>query len=271
VNEQVVVVRPDSVRLVTFRRRDPTSVGTLGLAGLRARKLRMRIVVFGANGGTGRLLTQQTLDAGHDVVAVTRSPSQFPIAHENLTVAWADALDRKSAAKAVEGADAVLSTLGVPFSRQPIYVYSEGVKSLTWAMERQGVKRIVVVSSAGTEPTYHADGGFLMNRVMQPIVIRTIGKTTYHDMRAMEAWLDASNLDWTVMRPSGLFDAEDVSNYELREGSADGIFTSRADLAACLLEEATDRQFVHRAVAVTTSEGVPTLFQLLRREALKKA
>jgi len=227
----------------------------------------MRIVVFGANGGTGRLLTQQTLDAGHDVVAVTRSPNQFPIAHESLTVAWADALERNSAAKAVEGADAVLSTLGVPFSRQPISVYSEGVKRLTWAMERQGVKRIVVVSSAGTEPTYHADGGFLMNRVMQPIVIRTIGKSTYQDMRAMEAWLGASNLDWTVMRPSGLFDAEDVSSYELREGSADGIFTSRADLAASMLAQLATTDWIHKHVAVTTSEGAPTLLQMIRHEA----
>ena len=33
----------------------------------------MRIVVFGANGATGRLLTRQALAAGHQVAAVTRS------------------------------------------------------------------------------------------------------------------------------------------------------------------------------------------------------
>ena len=39
----------------------------------------MQIAVFGANGGTGRLLTQQALDDGHDVVAVVRRPAQFPL------------------------------------------------------------------------------------------------------------------------------------------------------------------------------------------------
>jgi uncharacterized protein YbjT (DUF2867 family) len=38
----------------------------------------MRIVIFGANGPTGRILTKQALDAGHTVVAVTRHPEASP-------------------------------------------------------------------------------------------------------------------------------------------------------------------------------------------------
>ena len=40
----------------------------------------MNIVIFGANGGTGAQLTQQALHAGHEVVAVTRKPQEFPLA-----------------------------------------------------------------------------------------------------------------------------------------------------------------------------------------------
>ena len=58
-----------------------------------------------------------------------------------------------------------------------------------------------------------------------------------------------------------------MTRYELHEDQAPGIFTSRADLAASLLEQATDARFVRKAVAVTTSDGAPTLFQMLRREA----
>ena len=165
------------------------------------------------------------------------------------------------------GADAILSTLGVPFSRQPISIYSEGVMNLTSAMDQHGVKRLVVVSSAGTEPTHHADGGFLMNRVLQPMVIRTIGKSTYADMRAMEDWLSASDLDWTVMRPGGLFDAESVSNYTLREDSSDAVFTSRADLAASMLAQLETSDWIQKRVAVNTSDGAPSVFQMMRKEA----
>ncbi|KLL09705.1 NAD(P)-dependent oxidoreductase [Protofrankia coriariae] len=230
----------------------------------------MRIVVFGANGPTGRLLTGQALAAGQHVAAVTRRPAEFPITHEQLDVVEADAHDARAVDRAVEGADVVLSALGVPFTRKPVTIYSDGIRNITAAMARHGVKRVVVVSSSAAEPHHHADGGFLLNRVFQPLITATIGKTTYADMRRMEEFLRGGDLDWTIMRPSGLFDAPGVTSYELREDQAPGVFTSRTDLAASLLEQATDTRFVRRAAAVTTSEGAPTLFQLLRREALKR-
>jgi putative NADH-flavin reductase len=229
----------------------------------------MRIVVFGANGLTGRLLSEQALAAGHEVAAVTRQPADFPITHERLSVVEADVHDAQAVDRAVEGSDVVLSALGVPFTRKPINVYSDGIRNIAAAMSRRGVKRLVMVSSSATEPHYHADGGFLMNRVLQPLITATIGKTTYSDMRRMEELVRGSDLEWTILRPSGLFDAVGVTRYELHEDQAPGIFTSRADLAASLLEQATDVRFVRKAVAVTTSDGAPTLFQMLRREAFK--
>ena len=230
----------------------------------------MQIAVFGANGGTGRVLTQHALDAGHDVVAVVRRPAQFPLAHERLTPVEADVHDVEAVARAVAGSEAVLSTLGVPFTRKPIDVYSAGIASIGAAMKQHGIARVVVVSSAATEPRRHEGAGFLLNWVMQPLVTATIGRTTYADMRKMEAYLRASSLDWTVMRPSGLFDAPAVSSYRLHEDHADGVFTSRADLAAAMLAQTTSSAWIRKNLAVTTSEGAPTVLQMLRREAFAR-
>jgi putative NADH-flavin reductase len=230
----------------------------------------MRIVIFGANGQTGRLLAEQALAAGHAVAAVIRRPVEFPITHHRLAVVVADVHDAPAVDRAVEGADAVLSALGVPFTREQITVYSEGAGNIISAMSRHGVKRLIVVSSSATEPRHHADGGFLLNRVLQPLITATIGKTTYADMRRMEDLVRGSDVEWTIMRPSGLFDTPGVTAYQLCEDQAPGIFTSRADLAASMLDQATDTRFVHKAAAVTTSQGTPTLFQMIRREALKK-
>ena len=73
----------------------------------------MRLTVFGANGGTGRVLVRQALDAGHTVVAEARRPAEFPFADPCLVIAGADVHDGQAVTKAVAGADAVLSTLGV--------------------------------------------------------------------------------------------------------------------------------------------------------------
>jgi nucleoside-diphosphate-sugar epimerase len=230
----------------------------------------MRITIFGANGGTGRVLVRQALDAGHEVVAVTRRPGEFPLTHPRLVIAGADVRDRQAVCGAVEGSEAVLSSLGVPFTRKPVTVYSEGVSVIATAMSRLGVKRIAVVSSTAVEPHRHAEGGFMLNRVMQPLVSATIGKTTYADMRVMEDILRRSDLDWTVVRSAGLFEAGRVSSYQVSDGPLDGVFTSREDLAACLLAQASDSRFAGKAIEVTTSERVPTLWQMIRREAFKK-
>lgn len=230
----------------------------------------MRLTVFGANGGTGRILVRQALQAGHEVVAVTRRPAGFPFTHPRLVIAGADVHDGEAVSSALRGSDAVLSTLGVPFTRKPITVYSTGIGTITEAMSRLGLKRIVAVTSSAVEPHQHASGGFMLNRVMQPLVSRTIGKTTYADMRVMEDRLRVSDLDWTVVRPSGLFDAGRVSSYQVSDGPLDGVFTSREDLAACLLDQAGSARFARKAIEVTTSEGTPTLWQMIRREAFTR-
>lgn len=227
----------------------------------------MNITVFGANGATGQLLTRQALTTGHRVAAVTRRPCEFPIRHDRLRVVEADAHDAEAVELAVADADAVLSTLGVPYTRKPITVYSVGIRNIIAAMSHIGVKRVVAVSSSATYPHHHAEGGFLMNRVLQPLIAATIGRTTYADMRRMEAQLRASDLDWTIIRPSGLFNAAEVSRYQVYEDEAPGIFTSRIDLATCMLEQATGTRFVRKAVAVTTTVGTPTLWQMIRTEA----
>src|SRR5258708_19587946 len=84
----------------------------------------MNIVIFGANGATGKILTKQALDSGYTVTAVTRHPEAFPLRDARLNVLGGDVFDLALVEKAIAGQDAVLSTLGVPFSPKPITIYS---------------------------------------------------------------------------------------------------------------------------------------------------
>ena len=113
----------------------------------------MNIVIFGANGQTGRLLTGQALSAGHRVVAATRRPDDFPLSDPKLTVAAADVRDAAAVTEVVAGVDAVLSTLGVSFTREAVNTYSVGTGNIVAAMQSSGVRRLAVVSSTGAYPT----------------------------------------------------------------------------------------------------------------------
>jgi putative NADH-flavin reductase len=232
----------------------------------------MNIVIFGANGPTGRLLTSEALGEGHTVTAVVRDPDAFPLRGDGLRVLAGDARDAESVASAVAGHDAVLSALGVPYTSKPIDLYSVATANLVRGMEQAGVRRIVVISSSATDPSVrYADtgGGFFFERVLKPIITKTLGRTLYDDMQRMEQLLAASDLDWTIVRPAGLFSAPAISAYETAEGHIRGRFTSRADLADLMLRALDDDRWMHRAVAVSTVAGQPTVLQLMRQEALK--
>jgi putative NADH-flavin reductase len=229
----------------------------------------MRTVVFGAAGPTGRQLTEQALAAGHDVTAVTRRAGAIEPG-PGLTVITADVADPGAVERAVAGSDAVLSSLGVPLSRKSITVYSRGNANIVAAMHRHGVKRLVTVSSSVMDPAWRPTGEFFFNNVMDPLVNRRLGRTAHEDMRRMEALVRDSGLEWTVVRPAGLFDHPAVTRYRVAENVADGLFTARSDLAASMVAQLADDRFVQRAMAVITTEVRPSVVGLIWREAVAK-
>lgn len=230
----------------------------------------MRIVIFGANGQTGRLATRRALDAGHSAVAVTRRPGDFPFTDPALTVAGADVLDAEAVGDVVADADAVLSTLGVPFTREPVNTYSRGTANIVAAMQSSGVTRLVVVSSTGAYPAPGRTGAPFALRLFEPVITKTIGKTVYDDIRLMESVVRDSDLDWTIVRPSGLFDLPHVTEYTAGQVDPVGAFTSRGDLADYLVTLAA-HYGSRDTVTVSTTADTPTMWQMIRREAFKSA
>ncbi|MER5813042.1 NAD(P)H-binding protein [Streptomyces sp. NPDC002033] len=229
----------------------------------------MRIAVFGANGPTGRHLTDQALAAGHQVVAVTRRPGSLA-PRPGLTVAAADATDPVAVDEAVEGTDAVLSALGARFAKERISTYSASATAITTAMARHGIGRLLVVSSSIADPHWRPTGAHFFNHVLDPLVNRRLGRTLHEDMRRMEDVIRRTGLDWTLVRPSGLFEHPAVTDYHTAETSADGVFTARTDLAASMLRELGERRYVRTAMGVITTEVKPNIAKLIWNEGVKK-
>jgi putative NADH-flavin reductase len=228
----------------------------------------VRIVVFGAGGRTGRQIAAQALDAGHDVVAVTRQPEQMP-SRDRLTVRRGDVTDPAAVAAAVAGGDAVLSVLGVPYSPKPVNVYSAGTANIIAAMTHHGVRRLAVAGTAALDPGYRASDSVIFTRLMEPLFMRLPGKTVYADNARMEELIRASRLDWTIVRACWLFDSAATAGYEVIEGSIHGMFTARGHLAACLLAQLADDQYVRKTVGIVTPSGTPSIPRQIWREVIR--
>ena len=227
----------------------------------------MKFVVFGANGPTGRLTTGLALAGGHTVTAVTRRPDEFPFNDPGVRVVKADVLDPAAVDAAVAGQDAVISTLGVPYSKERITLYSQGAANILAAMKNHRVRRLVCVSSMGTTPEHPEGETFFYRRIVAPVLLM-LGRTVYEDMQRMEKLIETSGVDWTVVRPAGLFDGDVVTDYRAEPRRLLGRFTSRTDLAHLLVREAEDSRHINQFLDVVTTTGAPTLGRVLIKEAL---
>lgn len=216
----------------------------------------MKIAIFGANGATGRIMAADALKRGHDVVAVTRHPDDFPVRGARLTVVRADVTEGSGVNEAIAGCDAVASLLGASYSRKPISVYSVGTRSIVAAMTETGCRRLVVVSSGLTYPRIpeaEHNFGFIFNSIIHPLLHDVIGRTLYADMRAMEEFLRTRpDIAWTVMRPGRLVDGDTGRPYRSEPGNPSRRYTARRDLAAAIIDSIERGSDIHRAVAITS-------------------
>ena len=232
----------------------------------------MKIVVIGANGPTGKLVVQRALAAGHRVRAVTRHPQSLELTDRLLDIHQADVTDQDQADKAVDGYDAVLSSLGQIYSWRRVTVFSTGTGNVVRAMQRAGVRRLACVSSTLTDPAsrYHnTGGGLLFEKVVKRLLATSIGRTSYDDMRQMELLVAASGLDWTIIRAGGLFEAKEVSDYRTAKDVVNAAATSRIDLADLLVRQIEETNWNRKIVALATVAGAPSIWRIVKDQALR--
>lgn len=232
----------------------------------------MKLCVFGASGPVGRAVVGQALEAGHDVTAVTRDPDRFPMtAQQLLSVVAGDVLDPHQVSTALRGAEAVICAVGVPPTRKPVTTYSIGTRNIVEAMRNQGLRRIVCVSSKELDEEGTRDEP-LLYRFIFARLLGFVNRTIYADMKRMETFLHTCDLDWTIIRPAGLFRANGVSQYRCPAGHEPGVSSSTADVADALIREATQNRNIGRTLQVLTdSDKPPYLLLLARQKSLRSS
>jgi putative NADH-flavin reductase len=195
----------------------------------------MKIAVIGANGRTGRIVVKDALARGHQVVAVTRADGVSEPNDANLINARADVRDVDALRRALVGAEAVISAVGVGTARAPTDVYSTGVRSTLGAMRLNGAVKLAVISAVPAGPW--EEQPLLQRRIALPILERVFG-ASYDDMRRMETILrKTTDVDWVALRPPRLVSkpAKGAYRIDTRPLAKARAITS-GDLAAALLD-----------------------------------
>ncbi len=208
----------------------------------------MKLVVFGASRGVGLKVVEQALEAGHVVTAFVRSPEKFGVKHPNLTVFKGDSMDAAAVEQAMDGHEAVISALGP--TRPPVaHMMEISAKNIVAGMKKHGIHRLVSTTGAGVrqpedEPKFiDRFIGFLLNLLAKDVVL---------DSAENVKTIQASELEWTIVRFPRLIDGEHTREYQVGfVGKDSGTQISRADGADFVLKECTEKKWLRKFPVVS--------------------
>ena len=111
----------------------------------------MKIFVTGGTGNIGQYVTKALLEAGHEIVLLTRTPERIPgyLTMENVTVVRGNILDLEIMGEALQGCDAVVH-IALGWGNDPVEMLDHDTRVTAFLMdaaEKAGVKNFVYTSS----------------------------------------------------------------------------------------------------------------------------
>ena len=192
-----------------------------------------KVLIVGANGHLGHVVVETALENDYQVRAAdTKTDRLDTMKYSGLEKVSVDITKKEALAPLMDGVMGVISTVGLWRENPPATFDSvdrQGNINLFETAMQQGVKKAVYVSLLNTEKARKA-------KVM-------LAK------RAVERFLEDSNLNYTVFRPSGLFhDFVEVFKPQILKGTVRGLGDgslkmqplSPKDLSRCMLNALKD-------------------------------
>lgn len=201
----------------------------------------MRVIVFGATGKTGQHVCRAAAGRGHDVTAFGRSVARLD--EPGLRKVVGTVFDAAAVSDAVAGQDGVIVCLGSAGLRDTSTL-SKGTESIVAAMIAHGVQRLIVLSAAGVGESW------TQIPFSSKLLFRTMLRNVFADHEAQEALVKQSTLDWTIVRAAVLKDGPAVGSYEATNSGPITKIT-RADVAACLVDQLDASDSIRQAISVT--------------------
>jgi len=203
----------------------------------------VNILVLGANGGTGVHVVGQAVAAGDRVMALVRGTNvNVGLTGDGVDLIHGDATSAPDLAKAMAGADVVISTLG---GRGPSTM-SDAVRAIIDGAHQAGMRRVVLMSSFAVK----RDRLGPMTKFMSNL---TMGKAIA-DKTASERLLRSSDLEWTIVYATVLTNKPASGTSRIVPDDKKLSLThkvSRADVASWLLKAAKDSSFVRQEVTIS--------------------
>lgn len=206
----------------------------------------MKVVIFGANGKTGTLLTEQALAKGHQVTAYVRREGALVQQHPNLKIVTGKLNETNKLKETIKGADVCISALGGSSLFKHSFEIVAGIDLITNLMEKEGVKRFIYLSSMGA-----GESRYVMRTFIRFFIADIMLRVPLADHSTNEQRIAKSELQWTVVRPAGLTNGPKTGR--LKHGNTIKVLKgnpqiSRANVASFIIEQLSDTSYINESV-----------------------
>ena len=204
----------------------------------------MRIAITGASGKTGYRISQEAIKKGFKVRQIIRKKSKIPDSTKRLETFRVSLANKEELDKALQGIDALVIATGARASLDltgPAKVDALGVLRQLESCKRLGINRVILVSSLCTGKLFHP-----LNLFGLILIWKKIG----------ENFLRNSNFKWTIVRPGGLKENEDIKSeniiYSMEDTQTNGSIPRRL-VAKCCIDCLKNKDSVNKIIEITSS------------------
>ena len=151
-----------------------------------------KVLILGSNGQIAQHVVRMLEERGDELTLYARSRHRY--VPEGARAIQADVLDEVALADAIAGQDIVYANLAGEIEAQ--------AQAIVKAMDAQGVKRLIFVTSIGIYDEVPGAFGQWNNAMIGGVL---------KDYRKAADIVEASDLDYTVLRPAWLTNSDEVN------------------------------------------------------------
>ncbi len=206
----------------------------------------MKIAISGASGKTGYRIVEECLKKGFKVKQIMRNNSKSPNHSKDIETVRLDLGDKRNLDNALKDVDALIISTGARPSIDltgPAKVDALGVYRQLESCKRVGLKRVILVSSLCTGRLLHP-----LNLFGLILIWKKVG----------ENFLKNSSFDWTIIRPGGLKESEELKDQNILYSKIDTQFEGsipRRLVAKCCIDSIIYNDSINKTIEITSSQN----------------
>ncbi|HIS28993.1 MAG TPA: NAD(P)-dependent oxidoreductase [Candidatus Avamphibacillus intestinigallinarum] len=209
----------------------------------------MKLGIIGASGKAGSRILQEAIQRGHEVTAIVRDSSK--IEENNISILERDILNLTS--NDLKEFDVVVNAFGAPLGEEQPHV--DAGHALIEALKGTNT-RAIIVGGAGS---LYVDEDKTIPLIDTPEFPNEFIPTAKGQERNLHELQETSNITWTFISPSAIFDANGKRTGSYQSGkdhllvnSKGESYISYADFAIAVLDEIEEPKHINERFTVVS-------------------